>query len=600
MPRWFTSIFTVAAGVALAATSGLLLNLRLHARKVNATRKKVLVPLLAVAAAAFIWSALSIQIRGQGQIQLPDGPGKDLVVATCSECHSLNLISNSWGYTREGWQELFSSMVAMPSIQASPVADYLATHFPEKPNTPRAVIVPGRVEVDIREWLLPTLGQRPRDPLAARDGSIWWAGQYANRVGRLDPTTSAAHEYPLPTRNSGPHGLAEDVNGNIWYTGVNVRRIGRLDPSTEIITEYPMPDPLARGPHTPVFDQQGMLFFTLQSGHVGRLDPATGEVRLGRTPTDHTYPYGIQVNSKGVPWYVDFNGNRVGSVDPATMEITEYALPNPASRPRRLALTPDDAVWYMDASRGYLGRFDPATGQVREWRSPSGGRSQPYGIAAVGNVLWYSESGVKPNTLVRFDSRCETFQSWAIPSGSGNVRNMMATPEGNLVLASSTVNRVALVEVRNPTGPELPCPTPTPSPTPTPTPTPAPSPPPPTTSPYDGSWTGSGTGTSSARTPARVDITFQASGATISTLRITFRIDMPPGASQATCGGTSGFVGRINNGAFAVSGGIVFPMAVAGTFTSPDSIAGTVQITPGTGAPAMCPSATINWSGRKQ
>ena len=67
----------------------------------------------------------------------------------------------------------------------------------------------------------------------------------------------------------------------------------------------------------------------------------------------------------------------------------------------------------------------------------------------MGNILWYSESAVRPNTLVRFDARTEVFQTWAIPAGGGVVRHMMATKEGNLVLAESGVNRVALVEVRN-------------------------------------------------------------------------------------------------------------------------------------------------------
>ena len=57
---------------------------------------------------------------------------------------------------------------------------------------------------------------------------------------------------------------------------MSVIRIGRFDSTTGIVTEYPMPDPQARGPHTPIFDQRGVLFFTLQSGHVGRLNPATG------------------------------------------------------------------------------------------------------------------------------------------------------------------------------------------------------------------------------------------------------------------------------------------------------------------------------------
>jgi virginiamycin B lyase len=50
---------------------------------------------------------------------------------------------------------------------------------------------------------------------------------------------------------------------------------------------------------------------------------------------------------------------------------------------------------------------------------------------------------------VRFDSRSETLQTWAIPSGSGVVRHMMATHDGNPVVACSGANRIALVEVKS-------------------------------------------------------------------------------------------------------------------------------------------------------
>ena len=51
-------------------------------------------------------------------------------------------------------------------------------------------------------------------------------------------------------------------------------------------------------------------------------------------------------------------------------------------------------------------------------------------------------------TLVRFDPRTEKFQTWIIPAGGGVVRNMMTTRDGNLALAESGVNRVALVEIK--------------------------------------------------------------------------------------------------------------------------------------------------------
>ncbi|MBI4265798.1 MAG: cytochrome C [Acidobacteria bacterium] len=383
---------------------------------------------------------------GRGQVTLPDGAGKEMVTATCGTCHGLNQIVNSRGYTRDGWQKLFATMVALPNDQVESMSTYLATNFPLKPG-PDAVIVPGQASVNFREWLLPTLGQRPHDPLAAADGSVWWTGQFAARLGRVDPPTNAIREFPLPTPDTQAHGLVEDSAGNIWYTAINKQYIGKLDPRTGQVTEYPVPEP-GRNPHTPIFDQKGTLWFTMQSGHVGRVIPSTGEVRVQATPSTGTYPYGIRVNSKGVPWYVDFRGPRIGSVDPVTMQITEHPLPNADARPRRIAITSDDAIWYTDYPRGMIGRFDPSTHTVKEYPSPGGPQSLPYGIAHVGDVIWYSESGVRPNTLVRFDTRTERFQTWAIPAGGGVVRHMMASKEGNLVLAESGVNHVALVEVR--------------------------------------------------------------------------------------------------------------------------------------------------------
>jgi virginiamycin B lyase len=98
-------------------------------------------------------------------------------------------------------------------------------------------------------------------------------------------------------------------------------------------------------------------------------------------------------------------------------------------------------------AHGYLGRLDPAMGPVREWRSPSGERSQPYGIAAIRDVIWYSESNVKPNTIVRFDPRTEKFQTFTIPSGGGVLRNVDVTGDGNLAIACSGVNKVGLVVI---------------------------------------------------------------------------------------------------------------------------------------------------------
>jgi virginiamycin B lyase len=55
---------------------------------------------------------------------------------------------------------------------------------------------------------------------------------------------------------------------------------------------------------------------------------------------------------------------------------------------------------------------------------------------------------VKPNTLVRFDPKSESFSTKQIPSGGGVVRNMVATPDRRLYLACSGVNKVAVVDLK--------------------------------------------------------------------------------------------------------------------------------------------------------
>jgi len=382
--------------------------------------------------------------------ELPEGKGKEMVAASCTSCHTFSSRVGA-GYTARGWHTVMRMMlnqgVPIPPDQLGTMTEYLIKNFPEKLK-PAGVVVPGPAKVSMKSWQVPTPGSRPHDPLAARDGSLWYTGQMANVLGRIDRRTGKIREYPLKTPHSGPHGLDEDERGNIWYTGNTGALIGKLDPKTGTVTEYNLPDPNAQDPHTLIFDRSGILWFTVQNANrIGRLDPKTGQIQLLTPPSPKSRPYGMAVNSKGAVFFVEFGTNKVGSVDPATLEIREYPLPDPVSRPRRIAITSDDIVWYTDFSRGYLGRLDPSTGAVTEWQSPSGPKSEPYGISAIKDIIWYSESGSTPNTVVRFDPRSTKFQSWAIPGGGNIVRNTSVTRDGSFVLANSLVNAVTLVKI---------------------------------------------------------------------------------------------------------------------------------------------------------
>jgi virginiamycin B lyase len=398
-------------------------------------------------------AALMLAVPAQAQYtakEWPEGAMKQRFTETCGICHDINRIRV--GSTPEGWLTVVRMMQNMDApVAASEWAamqDYLIKNFPERAR-PAAVIVDGPVKVNIRLWDVPTQGSRPHDPLAAKDGSIWWSGQLANKLGRIDPKTGAIREYTLKSPHTGPHGFAEDKDGNIWFTGNNAGLIGKLDPKTGVTTEFPLPDPKAKDPHTINIAPDGNVWFTVQGANMlGRLDPKEGSVKLVTSPTEKSRPYGLMINSKGVPFFVEFGANKIASIDPASMAIKEFALPNEAARPRRLALQGDDVIWYTDFPRGMLGRLDVKSGAVKEWMSPSGPKSEPYGIVFTKGALWYSESGAKPNTVVRFDPQTEKFQSWAIPGGGDIVRNMDVTPGGNPVMAHSLANQVGLVEIK--------------------------------------------------------------------------------------------------------------------------------------------------------
>src|SRR5437667_5044166 len=111
------------------------------------------------------------------------------------------------------------------------------------------------VTVSIREWDAPTPNSHPHDPAVAPDGSLWYAAQLANKLGRLDPESGEIKEFPLDVENSGPHGLVADAEGNIWFTANLQAYIGKLNPNTGGITQFPMPDARARYPTTPDIDQ---------------------------------------------------------------------------------------------------------------------------------------------------------------------------------------------------------------------------------------------------------------------------------------------------------------------------------------------------------
>jgi len=298
--------------------------------------------------------------------------------------------------------------------------------------------------VTITEWEVPWAETRPRDPIVAPDGRVWFVGQRAHYVAVLDPETGEMERIDLGD-GAGPHNVIVDADGTPWYAGNRDMHIGKIDPTTHQITRFDMPDERVRDPHTMIFDADGHLWFTAQGGnHLGRMDTRTGAVDVLPVSVERARPYGLVLDRDGTPWAVLFGTNRLATVNPSTLEVTEHELPRPETRPRRLATTSDGAVWYVDYADGYLGRYDPSNGEVTEWAAPSGTDSRPYAMTVDDrDRLWFFESGPDPNRLVGFDPATETWINGGSPeSGGGTVRHMVHDPAASAIWFGTDTNTI--------------------------------------------------------------------------------------------------------------------------------------------------------------
>jgi len=402
------------------------------------------------------------------KVEAPEGTGKQIVERACTGCHDFSEFPRV-NFDREDWEATVNTMVGggapLKDEEIPAVIDYLAANF--KGDATPGVVVPGPVEVTINEWDLPTPNSMPEGILHSPiSGFTWYAGKFSNVMGRFDPKTQQFKEYHLrPGTN--PTSLAELLAGNflgvIFFTSQTGGFNGRFHPRSGPypgweegdVIEFPIP-----GPKLPLYDivtsPNGTVWFSAteatppvpsEGSKIGTLNHSSHEIKLLDTLTPNAGPYGVAVNSLGVPFFTERNSPRLGTVNPDTMQVTEYLLPNPGSGARGIAVTPDDVIWYTDYARGYLGRFDPKTGKFSEWASPSGPRSLPYGITKIGNIIWYAESGTKPNMLVRFDPQTEKFQSWPVKAGGG-IQHIYADADGNLWFTRPLANGIAQAVIK--------------------------------------------------------------------------------------------------------------------------------------------------------
>jgi virginiamycin B lyase len=259
-------------------------------------------------------------------------------------------------------------------------------------------------------WKVPWEKSRPRDPAVDRNGIVWFVGQTADYAASFDPKNEQFRKIDLDA-GAGPHNLFVGEDNVLWYTGNRAAHIGRVDPQQGIVVEkIPMPDGV-RDPHTAIGDGQGHVWFTAQgANHIGRITLAGRKVQTLALPTPNSLPYGIVIDANGRPWANLLGAPQLATVDPQSFKLELIDLPRKETRTRRIDIDSQGAIWYSDYAAGHIGRFDPKTRQIREWPLPAGAKSKPYALVIDDkDRIWISETGLQPNHLLAFDSKAEKF-----------------------------------------------------------------------------------------------------------------------------------------------------------------------------------------------
>ena len=306
-----------------------------------------------------------------------------------------------------------------------------------------AALLPQPIEPTLEEFHVP-FGSRPHDVAPAPDGGVWYTAQRLGELGLLDPVSGETHHIPLG-QGSAPHGVIVGPDGAPWITDGGLNAIVRVDPATEAVQIFPLPEGSGyTNLNTATFDQNGVLWFTGQSGVYGRLDLGVGQVEVFEAPRGRG-PYGISTTPSGDVYYASLAGSHIAQVDLETGEATVLEPPTANQGARRVWPDSQGRVWVSEWNVGQVAVYDPATDVWQEWALP-GNNPMIYAVYVdEQDMVWLSDFG--GNSLVRFDPQEEAFEVFILPSPAANVRQILGRP-GEVWGAESGTDKLVVIRTQ--------------------------------------------------------------------------------------------------------------------------------------------------------
>jgi streptogramin lyase len=303
-------------------------------------------------------------------------------------------------------------------------------------------------EVIYTMYDLPRLDSNPHDEVFDAQGNVWYSDFNSQFIGRLDPKTGKAVEYPVPQARLGQvaqGGLQIDIDkeGRIYFGNMFQMQIARFDPKTEKWETFraPIPESQLGDGHVTMIDPafqhvDGKIWInvaggTEESGGSWHIDLATN------TWTQVTYPsgspaaraYDVVADSKNNMYGINTGNDKIWMTDGKTLKTVWYDFPTKGAGCRRGHRDSQDRLWCAVFNGNRLAMFDPKTKKITEWTVPTPW-TRPYD-AQFDDRTYAWTAGMDNDLAVRLNTQTGEFTEYLLPNRT-NVRHVEVQKSGVL------------------------------------------------------------------------------------------------------------------------------------------------------------------------
>jgi streptogramin lyase len=291
--------------------------------------------------------------------------------------------------------------------------------------------------VVITEYDLPRETIQPHDVVIDADGIAWYSSFGEQFLGRLDPKTGKASEYPVPMHKpgfpTGFLGLRTDKAGDLWLGNMYQATMVKFDRKSETFKYFPLPpeqniDAAQVNMVSPQSSHVDGKVWSQNNGFAGvhRLDLATGQIETWEPFKDapkgepHNI-YDVVPDSKNNVYFTDFRQKHIGRIDAKTGEIKLFAILTPSPALRRGQMDAQDRLWFGEYRGDKIGMFDTKTEKFTEWSMPTRW-TNPYDVTLDKNEEAWTGSMLN-DRVVRLNTKSGDFTEYLLPR-STNIRRV--------------------------------------------------------------------------------------------------------------------------------------------------------------------------------